>query len=53
MVRRLSLCAEVLDERTFIEGRVPGEVHLDLVRAGRIADPRLGTEALAASWEES
>jgi beta-mannosidase len=47
-----SYCAEVIDERTFIPARVPGEVHLDLLRAGQIEDPRVGTNALRARWVE-
>ncbi len=44
--------AEDSDERTFIEARVPGEVHLDLERAGRISDCNLGTNAQSARWVE-
>jgi beta-mannosidase len=47
-----SYCAEAVDERTFIEARVPGEVHLDLMCKGRIEDPRVGTNALKARWVE-
>jgi beta-mannosidase len=47
-----SYCVEDVDERSFIEAQVPGEVHLDLVRQGRIADPRTGTNALDARWVE-
>ena len=45
-------CAATVDERTFIEAQVPGEVHLDLRRAGQIEDPRLGTNGLKARWVE-
>ena len=45
-------CLEDVDERPFLEATVPGEVHLDLMRAGRIADPRKGTNALDARWVE-
>jgi beta-mannosidase len=31
---------------------VPGEVHLDLLRAGEIADPSVGANARAARWPE-
>jgi beta-mannosidase len=47
-----SYCAEGVDERTFTDAHVPGEVHLDLMRAGRIEDPRVGTNALKARWVE-
>jgi beta-mannosidase len=47
-----SYCAEEVDERMFLIAQVPGEVHLDLLRQGRIADPRVGTHALAARWVE-
>jgi len=47
-----SYCTEQVDERTFITANVPGEVHLDLIRQDIIADPRLGTNALAARWVE-
>ncbi len=45
-------CLPDVDERPFIEAQVPGEVHLDLMRAGRIEDPRVGVNALAARWVE-
>jgi beta-mannosidase len=35
-----------------IEGRVPGEVHVDLHRAGIIPDPYYGMNALEAQWVE-
>ena len=35
-----------------LEAQVPGEVHLDLMRAGLIGDPSLGLNALAARWVE-
>ncbi|NLV74695.1 MAG: hypothetical protein GXY52_08435 [Chloroflexi bacterium] len=47
-----SFVAETVDLRTFIEAQVPGEVHLDLLRHGIIADPRVGTNALEARWVE-
>jgi len=36
----------------YLDARVPGEVHLDLWRAGWIADPYTGTNVLAARWVE-
>ncbi|MHB0858316.1 MAG: beta-mannosidase [Anaerolineae bacterium] len=45
-------CAPTIDDRTCIDARVPGQVHLDLMRCGRIEDPRLGTNALKARWVE-
>jgi beta-mannosidase len=45
-------CDAVIDERTFIDARVPGEVHLDLMRHGQIGDPRVASNALAARWVE-
>ena len=47
-----SFCREDVDERFFIPARVPGAVHLDRDRAGRMADVRTGTTALAARWVE-
>jgi beta-mannosidase len=43
---------EPIDEAYFIDAQVPGEVHLDLMRAGRIADVYAGTGALSARWVE-
>ncbi len=34
------------------EGQVPGEVHLDLMRAGILQDTNLGLNCLAARWVE-
>lgn len=45
-------CIEGADERTCIDARVPGEVHLDLMRCGQIGDPRLADNALKARWVE-
>lgn len=45
-------CAENVDERTFLDAQVPGEVHVDLLRHGLISDPRVGTNALDARWVE-
>ena len=36
----------------WIPAQVPGEIHLDLVKAGRIAEPSVGTNALADRWPE-
>ncbi|HYE07861.1 MAG TPA: hypothetical protein VEL07_20255 [Planctomycetota bacterium] len=41
-----------VDEYRYIDATVPGEVHLDAWRAGLIADPYVGTNALAARWVE-
>ncbi len=38
--------------RGALEARVPGEAHLDLMRAGLIGDPAEGLHALAARWVE-
>src|SRR4051794_18034544 len=40
------------DPHRWIDGQVPGEVHLDAMRAGLIADPLAGTNVLAARWVE-
>lgn len=45
-------CTGHLDERTFIDANVPGQVHLDLMRHGIIEDPRVGLNALKARWVE-
>src|SRR5690348_13744381 len=36
----------------YIPAQVPGEIHLDLVRAGLIADPYVKGQVLAARWVE-
>jgi beta-mannosidase len=36
----------------YLDATVPGEVHLDLLKAGWIADPYVGTNVLAARWVE-
>src|SRR5687768_16382548 len=41
-----------VDPARCIEATVPGEVHLDLWRAGLIADPYVGANCLAARWVE-
>jgi beta-mannosidase len=43
---------EVTDESRFIDAQVPGEVHLDLLRAGMIPDPYVGANHLACRWVE-
>ncbi len=40
------------DASRYLDARVPGEVHLDLLRAGWIGDPNLGLNALQARWVE-
>ena len=45
------LAAEA-DETLFYEGTVPGEVHVDLMRAGLIADVNVARNAEAARWVE-
>jgi beta-mannosidase len=40
------------DPDRYLAAAVPGEVHLDLVRAGLIADPNVGLNVLAARWVE-
>ncbi|HEY7115401.1 MAG TPA: sugar-binding domain-containing protein, partial [Tepidisphaeraceae bacterium] len=40
------------DPARYIDAVVPGEVHLDLMRAGLLADPYTGAGALAARWVE-
>ncbi|MEK7765985.1 MAG: hypothetical protein AAB368_07075, partial [bacterium] len=40
------------DASRYLDARVPGEVHLDLVRAGWIADPYVRGNVLAARWVE-
>jgi beta-mannosidase len=44
--------AEDADLSGAIEALVPGEVHLDLLRAGHIPGPYVGTGALASRWVE-
>ena len=36
-----------------ITARVPGDVHLDLLRAGRITEPLFGRNALDCQWVEA
>ena len=53
-VRGMASLAErdTVDGARFFPARVPGEVHLDLERAGIIEDVRLGLNALKARWVE-
>lgn len=41
-----------VDEARYLDATVPGAVHIDLMRAGLIQDPRIGTNVLAARWVE-
>ncbi len=43
---------DVTDAVRYLDAQVPGEIHLDLMRAGIIADPSVGTNCLAARWVE-
>lgn len=45
-------CATDADERTFINAKVPGEVHVDLQRAGWLEDPNIGLNTLSSRWVE-
>ena len=40
------------DPDRYIDAQVPGEIHLDVWKAGWIADPYVGTNCLAARWVE-
>jgi beta-mannosidase len=40
-------------EGVAIRAQVPGDVHLDLLRAGRIAEPLVGKHALDCRWVEA
>src|SRR3954469_14780014 len=40
------------DASKYFPAAVPGEVHLDLIAAGVLADPYVGTNELAARWVE-
>lgn len=40
------------DADRYIEARVPGEIHLDCMRAGLIPDPYVNGNCLAARWVE-
>src|SRR5258705_5095429 len=43
---------DATDPAKYFNAEVPGEIHLDLWRAGVIADPYVGANALAARWVE-
>mgnify|MGYP000262395933 CR=1 FL=1 len=43
---------EQVDESRYIDAAVPGEVHLDLLKAGMIDDPYVGTNVLKCRWVE-
>src|SRR3990172_10004050 len=43
---------QVTDAARYLDAQVPGEVHVDLWKAGWIADPYVGTNCLAARWVE-
>jgi len=40
------------DPVRYLDATVPGEIHLDLMKAGLIQDPHVGTHCLAARWVE-
>lgn len=37
----------------WIEARVPGEIHLDLIRAGQMPEPTVGTNMPSCRWPET
>ncbi len=41
-----------VDQARYIDAAVPGEIHLDLMKAGIIAEPANGMNVLAARWVE-
>ena len=43
---------EDTDEARYIDAQVPGEIHLDVWKAGWIKDPYVETNCLAARWVE-
>jgi len=43
---------EETDEARYIDAQVPGEIHLDVWKAGWIKDPYVETHCLAARWVE-
>lgn len=43
---------DTVDEVRYLDAQVPGEIHLDLVRAGLIREPAEGMNHLAARWVE-
>ena len=40
-------------EGDWLAATVPGEIHLDLIRAGQMAEPTVGTNAAQARWPET
>jgi beta-mannosidase len=40
------------DEMRYLAAEVPGEIHMDVWKAGLIADPYVGTNVLSARWVE-
>ena len=44
--------SEFFDEAKWMEATVPGEIHLDLMRAGIISDPSEGLNFLSSRWVE-
>ena len=50
--RRQHALNEITDEARYIPAQVPGEIHLDVWKAGWIQDPYVGTNCLAARWVE-
>jgi len=49
---RKDVAAEHPDLSSYIDAVVPGEIHLDLMRAGMLEDPALDANCLAARWVE-
>jgi len=47
-----SFLGDRADLRTFIEALVPGDIHLDLQRAGLVGDYNIGLNALEQRWVE-
>jgi len=44
--------ADFYEPTGYIDATVPGEIHLDAIKAGLIAEPTVGTNVLAARWVE-
>ena len=43
---------DVVEESRYLDATVPGEIHLDLVKAGLIEEPTQGLNCLKARWVE-
>jgi len=43
---------DTVDHARYIDATVPGEIHLDLIKAGLLAEPTDGLNALSARWVE-